>query len=92
MEVARYGELKLVLRSGTNNNLIHVHIVQLLDRERNGAGVEFPQSWCASHVFLQAERVQDIQGKFAHEIVATADSRLRQHVVGTATPYILFPR
>jgi hypothetical protein len=53
--------------------------------------LELPQSWCPSHVFLPAERVQNIQGKFAHEIVATADSRLRQHVVCTASPYILLP-
>jgi hypothetical protein len=36
--------------------------------------------------------VQDIQRKFAHEIVASADSRLRQHAVCTASPYTVLPR
>src|SRR5712672_2045629 len=36
--------------------------------------------------------MQDIQGKFAHEIVATSNSCLRQHIVGTASPNVVLPR
>jgi hypothetical protein len=55
-------------------------------------GAELPWSWCPSHASFQARRVQDIQRKFAHEIVASADSRLRQHAVCTASPYIVLSR
>jgi hypothetical protein len=36
---ARRAELSL--RSGTDNDLVHVNIGRLLDRERNGAGDRF---------------------------------------------------
>ena len=41
---------------------------------------------------LEAERVQDIQREFAHEIVATADSCLGQHAVCTSCPYVVLIR
>jgi len=31
-------DAELTLRSGTDNNLVHINIGRLLDRERNGAG------------------------------------------------------
>ena len=34
----RLREAELTLRSGTDNNLAHINIGRLLDRERNGAG------------------------------------------------------
>ena len=37
-------------------------------------------------LFLNPERAQDVQPKFAYEIVATSNCRLRQNVVCAALP------
>src|SRR5260370_12138318 len=49
-------------------------------------------SWRPLHSFFQAERVQDIQRKFAYEVVATADSRLGQHAVRPTFAYVVVSR
>jgi hypothetical protein len=45
----------------------------------------------AFDAFLNSERVQDVQRKFAHEIVATSNCRLRQDAVCAALPNIVLP-
>jgi hypothetical protein len=50
------------------------------------------QSLHPLYISLQAERMKDIQRKLAHEVVTTADPRLGQHIVGTASQYIVSRR
>jgi hypothetical protein len=45
---------------------------QLVNQSSQVMGV----SSCAFDIFLNPERVQDVQGKFAYEIVATSNCRL----------------
>jgi hypothetical protein len=42
-------------------------------------------------LFLNPERAQDVQRKFAYEIVATSNYRLRQNVVCAAFPNVVLP-
>jgi len=42
-------------------------------------------------LFLNPERAQDVQPKFAYEIVATSNCRLRQNVVCAALPNVVLP-
>jgi hypothetical protein len=48
-------------------------------------------SSCAFDVFLNPERVQDVQGKFAYEIVATSNCRLQQNAVCAALANVVLP-
>src|SRR5437870_12873500 len=43
-------------------------------------------------LFLNPERAQDVQPKFAYEIVATSNCRLRQNVVCADLPNVVLPR
>ena len=42
-------------------------------------------------LFLNPERAQDVQPKFAYEIVATSNCRLRQNAVCAALPNVVLP-
>jgi len=60
---------------------------RLVNQSSQGLGLSF----CAFDVFLNPERVQDVQRKFAYEIVATSNCRLRQNAVCAALPNVVLP-